>query len=94
MSVEITACVLGGLALLAAGVMEAVGVMGVFGALRFTSCRRCSRWTVSSVHGYAPTDSLADPIKHPLCLRCRRQEHAERVLAAGGYHPHLPHFGH
>ncbi len=95
MSAEIVACVLGGLALLAAGVMEAVGVMGVFGALRFTSCRRCARWTVSSVHdvrqGGPHGDRPSDPLGHPLCLRCRHHEHA---LAMGGYHAHRPHFGH
>ena len=90
MSTEIVACVLGGLALLVAGVMEAVGVLGVFGSLRFTSCRRCARWTVSSLRGDPRDYPPRAPIEHPLCLRCRRHEH----VLVGGYHAHRPHFGH
>jgi len=88
MAVEIVACVLGVLGLILVGVMDAFGVMGLVGALRFADCTKCAHWTVRS--------KRADP----LCWRCR---HHARVAAAGGHHrlphPHLGlshrlHFGH
>jgi len=95
MSVEVVACVIGAVALILAGVMEAVGVMGIFGALRFDNCRRCSRLTIRSGGGEA------------ICRRCRRRDHAQHERLPGArlarprlawphvMRPHLgrPHFG-
>jgi len=87
MAVEIIACVLGVLGLILVGVMDAFGVMGLVGVLRFADCPECSHWTVRA--------GRADP----LCWRCRH--HAR--LAAGARQrlphphvglPHLLHFGH
>lgn len=82
MPAEIVACVLGVLALILAGVMDAVGVMGIAGAVRFTNCRLCSRWTLASEHSDA------------MCLRCRHHEHAHDHAFMGRIHVPRLHLGH
>jgi hypothetical protein len=80
MSAEIVLYVLGGLTLVVVLVMEALGVLGVFGALRFTSCSQCDRWTV---HSLKATELI--------CHRCRRHERDDAPIGA----PHVRrlHFG-
>lgn len=81
MPAEVVACVLGVIALVLAGVMEAVGVMGIAGAVRFAGCRRCARWTMGSVTG------------EPVCHKCRHREH---IGDHGRIRFHIPrlHLGH
>lgn len=81
MPAEIAAVVLGGLALILVFVMDAVGVMGIAGALKFAACEQCKKWTVHSPHA-----------EKFICRRCRRLERAEAQTAA--HWPHLLHLGH
>jgi hypothetical protein len=81
MPAEIVLFVLGGLTLVGVLAMDALGALGVFGALRFTTCSQCDRWTV---HGLKAT--------HLVCHRCRRHEHREGV-AIGARHGRWLHFG-
>jgi hypothetical protein len=80
MSAEIVLYVLGGLTLVGVLVMDALGVLGVFGALRFTSCSQCDRWTV---HSLKATEFI--------CHRCRRHERGHASI--GTPHVHRLHFG-
>ncbi len=80
MPAEIVLFVLGGVTVLAVFAMEALGVLGVFGALRFTACADCDRWTV---HGPKATRLT--------CHRCRR--HDRQLAAVGAHHLHWLHFG-
>ncbi|HET9186883.1 MAG TPA: hypothetical protein VFN80_02945 [Acidothermaceae bacterium] len=78
MSADIVLFVLGGVTLIVVLLMDALGALGVFGALRFTSCAKCDRWTV---HGLKATQLI--------CHRCRRGG----AVAVGAPHLHRPHFG-
>lgn len=64
MPAEIVLFVLGGLCLVLVLVMDALGALGVFGALRFTACARCDRWTVHT--------RKATQLE---CHRCRHGHH-------------------
>lgn len=78
MPADIMLFVLGGATLIVVLLMDALGVLGVFGALRFTACARCERWTV---HGLKA--------KELICHRCRRHE----TSGFGASRVHRPHFG-
>lgn len=78
MPADIVLFVLGGATLIVVLLMDALGALGIFGALRFTACARCGRWTV---HGLKATESS--------CHRCRRHE----ALPFGTTRIHRPHFG-
>lgn len=78
MPAEILLFVLGGVSLIVVLLMDALGVLGVFGALRFTGCARCDRWTV---HSLKATELV--------CHRCRRRAAAP----VGAHHLHWLHFG-
>jgi hypothetical protein len=80
MSAEIVLFVLGGVTLVGVLAMDALGVLGVFGALRFTSCSQCDRWTV---HGLKATELV--------CHRCRRRERQSVLI--GAHHARWLHFG-
>jgi hypothetical protein len=60
MPAEVLTYVLGVLVLVIAFVMGAIGLMGVFGAVRFAGCLHCTRLTLRAA------DSQA------ICRRCRR----------------------
>lgn len=62
MPAEIVLFVLGGLTLVVVLLMDALGALGVFGALRFTACAECDRWTVHSLKA-----------TQLVCHRCRRR---------------------
>ncbi len=65
MSAEIVLFIAGGVSLVIVLLMDALGVLGVFGALRFTACAQCDRWTV---HTLKATQLV--------CHRCRRRHGA------------------
>jgi hypothetical protein len=78
MPAEIVLFVLGGLTLVGVLVMDALGALGVFGALRFTSCPRCDRWTVHSLKA-----------TRLVCHRCRRHDRGQAPIGvrhAGWFH--------
>jgi len=79
MSAEIAACVLGGLALVLVFVMDAVGVMGITGALKFAACEQCQKWTVHSPRA-----------ERLICRHCRHLERAQPEVATG-HRLHLLH---
>jgi hypothetical protein len=80
MSAEIVVYVLGGVTLAGVVVMEALGALGVFGALRFTSCAECDRWTVHSLKA-----------TKMVCRRCRRHDHDD--VPIGAHRARWLHFG-
>jgi hypothetical protein len=81
MPAEILVIVLGAVSLIVVAVMEALGFLGIVGALRFRSCRRCARWTLRTVEA------------QPLCTRCKHSE-AQAALRGEPVHCHLPHLAH
>jgi hypothetical protein len=81
MPAEIVLFVLGGLTLVGVLVMDALGALGVFGALRFTSCPQCDRWTVHSLKATRPL----------VCHRCRRNDRGP--VSIGAHRARWLHFG-
>lgn len=79
MPAEILVCVLGAITLIVVAVTEALGFLGIVGALRFRNCRSCARWTLHAVAA------------QPLCSRCKRIE--ARALRGEAFHLHVPHVG-
>lgn len=86
MPAEILVCVLGAATLVVVAVMEAVGFLGIVGALRFRNCRTCARWTLRTIDA------------QPVCSRCRHGELRALREPARWHLPrlrvHLLHFGH
>ena len=79
MPAEILVCVLGAVTLIVVAVTEALGFLGIVGALRFRSCRSCARWTLH-----------ADAAQ-PLCGRCKRLQ--TRVPRGEVLRWRVPHLG-
>lgn len=80
MPAEILVIVLGAVSLIVVAVMEALGFLGIVGALHFRRCRSCARWTLRSVEA------------QPRCTRCKYNE--ARALRGEPVHWHLPHLPH